>query len=159
MLTDTQCGRAVPTFGFRFGFVPIGGIPPLRREAELTTKSLISVVDDDEGCREAVASLVKSMGFAVETYRSAADFLASPSLPHTSCLIADVHMDGMSGVELHNHLMESGHEIPTILITAFPDDRIRARALASGVVCYLSKTQDDDVLVGCIRSALEQPQS
>jgi FixJ family two-component response regulator len=68
-------------------------------------------------------------------------------------------MDGMSGVELHNHLMDSGYKIPTILITAFPDDRIRARALASGVVCYLSKTEDDDGLLRCIRLALEQPQS
>lgn len=99
---------------------------------------------------------MKSLRFTVDAYRSAEDFLASPNLRRTSCLIADVHLEGMSGVELHSRLRGAGFAIPTILITAFPDDGVRARALASGVSCYLSKTHDEDVLLGCVRSALEQ---
>ena len=91
---------------------------------------LISVVDDDDESREAVAVLVKSLGFAVETFVSAADLLAWPRLRQTSCLIADVNMPGMTGVELHRSLVTLGHAIPTILITAYPDDAVRARAIA-----------------------------
>jgi FixJ family two-component response regulator len=118
---------------------------------------LISIVDDDDPFREAMTSLMKSLGFEVEAFSSAEAFLASPRLGSTSCLIADVHMPGMTGIELQRHLVASGRMIPVILITAYPDDNVRARALAAGVICYLSKTFDDDALLGFVRSALAQP--
>jgi len=117
---------------------------------------LISIVDDDESFREAMTSLMKSLGFEVEALLPAERFLASPCLGSTSCLIADVHMPAMSGIELHRQLVASGRVIPVILITAYPDDNVRARALAAGVICYLSKTFDDDALLGFVRSALVQ---
>jgi len=122
----------------------------------VVSQHLISIVDDDEAFREAMTSLMKSLGFEVEAFSSAAAFLASPRLPSTSCLIADVHMPGMTGVELHRHLVAAGRTIPVILITAYPDDNVRARALAAGVICYLSKTFDDDALLAFVRSALVQ---
>jgi FixJ family two-component response regulator len=122
----------------------------------VVSKYLISIVDDDESFREAMASLMKSVGFPVEAFSSAEEFLASTRLENTSCLIADVHMPGMTGIELHQRLVNSGHTIPMILITAYPDDNVRARASAAGVICYLSKTFDDDELLGYVRAALVQ---
>jgi FixJ family two-component response regulator len=118
------------------------------------SQHLISIVDDDEPFREAMTSLMKSLGFEVEAFSSAEAFLESPRLGNTSCLIADVHMPTMTGIDLHQQLVASGHTIPVILITAYPDDNVRARALAAGVICYLSKTFDDDALLGFVRSAL-----
>jgi FixJ family two-component response regulator len=126
------------------------------QEAGLPAKTLISVVDDDDDVREALAGLMKSRGFTVEAFPSAVDFLARPNLRDTSCLIADVHMPRMTGIELHRRLVESGYAIPTILITAYPDDSVRARALADGVICYLTKPCDEDGLLGCVRSALDR---
>ena len=97
---------------------------------------------------------MRSLGFNVEAYSSAADFLASPRLIETACLIADVHMPGMTGVELYRHLIEAGHAIPTILVTAYPNDVDRARALADGVVCYLRKPVDEKDLRRCIHAGL-----
>ena len=95
------------------------------------------------------------LGYSVEAFPSAASFLASPLLAETACLVADVHMPGMTGVELNKHLVDAGHRIPTILITAYPDDILRNRALKDGVVCYLSKPVDDERLERCIRSAIQ----
>ena len=91
----------------------------------------------------------------VEAFPSAADFLASPRLIETACLIADIHMPAMTGVELYRHLIEAGHTIPTILVTAYPDEVDRARALDDGVVCYLRKPVDEQHLIRCLRAALE----
>ena len=96
-----------------------------------------------------------SLGYAVEAFPSAADFLASPLLTSTACLVSDVQMPGMTGIELHRRLRNAGHRIPTILVTAYPDELTRHRALKEGVVCYLSKPVDDDHLERCLRSALE----
>ena len=117
-------------------------------------KPLISVVDDDESMREAMGGLMKSLGYAAEAFASAEEFLSSRQVPRTSCLIADVQMPGMTGLELHRHLVASGNKIPTILITAFPDDSARQRALSDGVVCYLSKPFDENELLACIRSSI-----
>ena len=122
--------------------------------AESSVKPRIAVVDDDDDSREAVAVLVKSLGFAVETFTCGDDFLAWPSLRQTSCLIADVNMPGMSGVELHARLAMVGFAIPTILITAYPDDAVRDRAIADGVIAYLAKPCSDVVLLDLVRSAL-----
>jgi len=119
-------------------------------------KPLISIVDDDESVREATKGLMKSLGFIAKTFSSAADFLTSRYLRRTACLIADVNMPGMTGPELHDRLRDLGSTIPTILITAYPDDNVRARALSAGVICYLRKPFDEDDLLVCIRSALVQ---
>lgn len=118
---------------------------------------LISIVDDDDASREAVAVLLYSLGFEVETFASPADFLAWPRLRHTSCLIADVHMPGMTGVELQRRLVALGHAVPTILITAYPDDAVRARAIADGAIAYLAKPCSDAVLLDLVRAALRAP--
>jgi len=126
------------------------------QEAGLPTKTLISIIDDDEDFREALQGLMTSMGFRVEAFSSALDFLARTNIRDTSCLIVDVHMPRMTGIELHRRLVESGYAIPTILITAYPDDSVRARALADGVICYLTKPCDEDALLGCVSTALER---
>jgi FixJ family two-component response regulator len=114
---------------------------------------LVSVVEDDRFFRESMGRLMRSLGFAVEAFSSAADFLASPRVVETACLIADVQMPAMTGVELHRHLVETGCEIPTILVTAYPNNVDRARALNDGVVCYLRKPIDENDLTRCLRAA------
>ena len=120
----------------------------------LKAKPHISVIDDDESMREAVKGLMKSLGYTAEAFASAEEFLSSRQVRRTSCLIADVQMPGMTGLELHRHLMASGKTIPTILITAYPDDRVRERALGDGVVCYLIKPFAEKDLLACIQSSL-----
>ena len=127
-----------------------------REMRDLPSKTLISIIDDDEDFRASIADLMQAMGFTIEAFSSAVDFLASPNVRHTSCLITDVHMPRMTGTELHSHLVGSGYDIPTILITAYPDDSARTRALGQGVVCYLSKPLDVEALFGCVRSALQR---
>src|SRR5262249_15253504 len=121
----------------------------------MTKRTLISVVEDDQPFRESMKKLMTVLGYTVEEYPSAADFLASPLLSETACLVSDVNMPGMTGVELHRHLIDAGYTIPTILVTAYPDDLVRKRALKDGVVCYLSKPVGDEHLERCLRSALE----
>jgi len=116
--------------------------------------TLISVVEDDQPFRESMRKLITLLGYTVEAFPSAASFLASPVLARTACLVADVNMPGMTGVQLHRHLADAGYTIPTILVTAYPDEVVRNRALKDGVVCYLSKPVDDDHLERCLRSAL-----
>jgi FixJ family two-component response regulator len=118
------------------------------------TQTLISVVDDDESMREAIRGLMKSLGYAAVAFASAEKFLSSCQIPRTSCLITDVQMPGITGLELHHRLLAAGKIIPTILITAYPDDSARERALGDGVVSYLSKPFDDNDLLTCIRSSL-----
>jgi FixJ family two-component response regulator len=116
-------------------------------------KPVISIVDDDETVRETTMDLFAAMGFVAVAFPSATDFLNSGQLHNTCCLIADVQMPGMTGIELHDHLAESGNAIPTILITAYPDDRDRSRALQAGVVSYLAKPFNYDDLLTCLRAA------
>jgi FixJ family two-component response regulator len=121
----------------------------------MLNRTLISIVDDDQPYRESIQKLIMLLGYTVEAFPSAADFLASRVLPETACLVTDVNMPGMTGVELHRHLVDAGYAIPTILVTAYPDEVVRDQALKDGVVCYLSKPVDDDYLERCLRSALE----
>jgi FixJ family two-component response regulator len=117
-------------------------------------KPLISLVEDDRFFRESMGRLMRSLGYRVEAFPSAADFLASPHLAETACLIADVHMPAMTGIELYRRLIDGGHAIPTILVTAYPNDIDRARALNDGVVCYLRKPVDEQNFIRCLRAAL-----
>lgn len=116
---------------------------------------LVSVVEDDPFFRESMKRLMRSLGYRVEGFPSAVDFLASPRVVETACLIADVHMPAMTGLELHRHLSDAGYAIPTILVTAYPDEDARARALRYGVICFLRKPIDDKRLVQCLRAALQ----
>jgi FixJ family two-component response regulator len=119
-------------------------------------KALISIVDDDESVREAMQGLMKSLGFAVEAFASAEEFLASDTRDHAACLITDMQMHGLTGLGLHDRLVASGSPVPTIMITAYPDERVRARALQAGVVCYLVKPFNESDLLTCIRSVLDR---
>jgi FixJ family two-component response regulator len=116
--------------------------------------SLVSIVEDDQFFRESIRRLLRSQGYSVEAFSSAADFLASPRLKETAVLITDVNMPAMTGIELYRHFIDTGHSIPTILVTAYPNDIDRARALDDGVVCYLRKPVSDEHLIRCLREAL-----
>jgi FixJ family two-component response regulator len=97
---------------------------------------------------------MRSLGYAVEVFPSGTDLLASPRLVETSCLIADVNMPAMTGLELYRHLIDAGYSIPTMLVTAYPNDADRARAKKDGVICYLRKPVDEKHLIRCLRAAL-----
>ncbi len=124
-------------------------------ETAMSKPTLISIVEDDQPFRELMRKLMTALGYTVEAFPSAADFLASPLLTATACLVSDVQMHGMTGIELHRHLMDAGYTIPTILVTAYPNEVARKRALKGGVVCYLCKPVDDEHLERCLRSALQ----
>ena len=114
----------------------------------------IAIVDDDESVREALVSLLRSVGFAVEAFPGAEAFLASPFRRRAALLITDMQMPGMSGLALHACVAASGEAIPTVLITAYPDDSLRVRARKAGVAGYLIKPFDEHVLLDCIHDAL-----
>jgi FixJ family two-component response regulator len=120
----------------------------------MAKRTLVSIVEDDDLFRESMRKLVTLLGYTVEAFASPADFLKSPLIAETDCLVADVQMPGMTGVELHKQLIEAGRRIPTILVTAYPNEAVRNRALKDGVVCYLPKPVDDDHLERCLVSAL-----
>src|SRR5215471_88031 len=117
-------------------------------------KILVSVVDDDRFFRESMSRLLRSLGYTADFFSSAALFLASPRLAETACLIADVQMPAMTGPELYRRLIDMGQAIPTILVTAFPNDVDRVRALKDGVMCYLRKPVEEDHLIRCVREAI-----
>lgn len=119
-------------------------------------KSRIAVVDDDEYVREALRGLLRSAGFGAETYGSAEEFLRSGGLEETECLILDVRMPGIGGVELRRYLELAGHDIPVVFITAHGDDSTRAQALGENVVGFLTKPFSDEALLEAIGRALGQ---
>ncbi|HTI01739.1 MAG TPA: response regulator [Acidisoma sp.] len=116
--------------------------------------AVISIVDNDISVREAVLGLMRATGFIAESFHSAEHFLRAGGPSRASCLIADMRMPGMSGLELQNHLAAAGTPIPTILITAFPDERDRECAKKNGAVCYLTKPFKDADLLACIEASL-----
>jgi FixJ family two-component response regulator len=117
-------------------------------------RPLVAIVDDDESIRETTKDLLESAGLAAATFASAALLLNSRRLNSISCLVTDVRMPQMSGLDLHQHLVASNHAIPTILITAYPDDRVREQALKAKVVCCLAKPFAAEELLACIRRAM-----
>ena len=117
---------------------------------------MISIIDDDEAVRVATESLVRSLGFGASTFASAEEFLTSTRLRETSCVITDVHMPGMTGVELQTHLLAQGHNLPMIFITAFPEERTRQRVNAAGAIGFLSKPFDGGAMIQCIDRALSR---
>ena len=122
---------------------------------QLRDVTVISIIDDDESIRNGTLRLVRSLGFIGHAFPSAQAFLVSGQLIETSCLISDIHMPEMSGIQLHDALRAHGYDIPIIFITAFPDEKIRAQALAQGAVCFLDKPFEGEVLARCINSALK----
>lgn len=117
---------------------------------------VISVIDDDESVRTALSNLVGSFGYLVHAFASAEAFLQSPQLDASSCVIADVRMSGMSGVELQSRLRSEDNLLPFIFITAVPEEAIRARALRDGAICFLTKPLDEDVLIRCLCAAMPE---
>jgi FixJ family two-component response regulator len=116
---------------------------------------LISIVEDDDLFLDSMIRLLRSLGYTVAAFSSAASFLASRSLDATACLITDINMPSMTGWELYARLVELGHKIPTILVTAYPNEAARSRALKDGIVCYLRKPFDDNDLADCVHKAIE----
>jgi FixJ family two-component response regulator len=116
---------------------------------------MISIVDDDKSVREATERLVRSLGYATATFASAEEFLVSGRLGDTACLITDVQMPGMSGVDLQSHLTAHGHCPPAIFVTAYPEASVRARALDAGAFGFLSKPFSAESLIACLDRALE----
>jgi FixJ family two-component response regulator len=134
----------------------VGSRSPRQERIALSKLPLIAIIDDDASVRATTDSLVRSLGYVVYTFASAADFLRSNRLDDLSCVIADVQMPGMSGVELQAHLLAQGNRVPFIFFTAFPDEQIRARALKAGAICYLTKPFDGDSLVQGLQVALKK---
>ena len=107
---------------------------------------VISIIDDDASVRAALGSLVRSLGFTARTFESAESFLDSPDLAQTSCIVTDIQMPGMSGLDLQDRLQAAGNAIPTVFITAFPEEHVRARAEAGGAIGFFPKPFDGQAL-------------
>jgi FixJ family two-component response regulator len=117
---------------------------------------VVMIVDDDESIRRAARRLIKSYGFPVETFASAEDFLSSGRLHETACLVLDVQMPGLNGLELQSRLITDGHQVPIIFITAFNDENARAQALKAGALGYLVKPFEEADLLTAINVALRR---
>jgi FixJ family two-component response regulator len=130
-------------------FVPVSG------RTALSTFRVISVIDDDASVRAATNNLLKSHGYTVHTFASAEEFLASAQLNDTSCVIADVQMSVMSGLDLLTFMRAQGRHAPFIFITAFPDENVRVRALKAGAIGFLAKPFAGPALMKCLDVALE----
>ena len=118
---------------------------------------VISIIDDDPSVREATDGLVRSLGYRSVTFASAEDFLQSDRIAETSCLITDVQMPGLSGVELQTALIARGSRMPIIFITAYPEERVRRSVLDAGAVGFLSKPFDEARLIEHLQAALGGP--
>jgi FixJ family two-component response regulator len=115
---------------------------------------MISIVDDDESVREATKGLVRSLGYDAAAFASAEEFLSSDRLNDTVCVVTDVQMPGLSGIELQSRLAEEGHRIPIIFITAYPEERVRGRAQKAGAFGFFDKPFDEDLFIGCLNRAV-----
>lgn len=118
--------------------------------------AMIAIIDDDDEVRVATENLVRSYGLDAHTFSSAEAFLESAALDETACLITDVQMPGMSGIDLQNALQRRGCDVPMIFITAFPEERLRRQAVASGALGFLTKPFDTRALMACVDTALER---
>jgi FixJ family two-component response regulator len=123
----------------------------------LSALSVISVIDDDASVRAATDNLLSSHGYLVDTFASAEEFLQSTRPNESSCVIADVQMAAMSGLDLLTHMRAMGYVAPFIFITAFPEESVRARALKAGAICFLAKPFAAPALISCLEAALKRP--
>ena len=124
---------------------------------DLAPARVISIVDDDKSFREAMARLVRSLGHSVATFDSAEQFLSSDRLQHTACLICDVRMPRMSGIQLQRELLATRRLFPVIFVTAHATGSTRAEALAAGALAFLSKPCNEDTLIAFLDQALRGP--
>jgi FixJ family two-component response regulator len=122
----------------------------------LSTVSVVAVIDDDASVRTATDNLLCSHGYLVDTFASAEEFLQSARLSDSACVIADVQMPAMSGLDLLTHMRTQGYAAPFIFITAFPEESVRARALRAGAICFLAKPFAGPTLINCVESALNR---
>jgi len=125
----------------------------------LSKFSVISVIDDDASVRAATNNLLSSHGYLVHTFASAEEFLQSACLNDSSCVIADVQMSAMSGLDLLTHMRAQGNAAPFVFITAFPEDSVRARALKAGAVGFLAKPFAGTALINCVEAAVNRHHS
>ena len=116
---------------------------------------MIAIVDDDDAVREAMKFLMRSLGYHASTFGSADEFLNSEQVDDTSCLITDVQMPGLSGLDLQDRLIAGGHRIPIIFITGYPDENVRIRAMKAGALAFLTKPINPDHLVDHLEKALK----
>ena len=123
---------------------------------DLTTEPVISVIDDDESVRTAIRNLLVSLGYIVHVFASAEAFLQSAQLQNSRCVIVDVRMPGMSGIELQARVRAEANRVPFVFISAAPEESIRTRALEDGAVCFLTKPFDEDILIKCLDAAVKQ---
>jgi FixJ family two-component response regulator len=121
----------------------------------IVLKAVVSVIDDDELVRNSIQSLLQSLGYNVHTFASAEEFLTSQQLHQTSCVISDVQLPGLSGIEFEALLRTEGYHIPVILITGHPDERVRDRAMRAGAASFLSKPISEANLTRCLDRALK----
>ena len=135
------------------GAAAFAGAFPATRSI-LSTRSIISVVEDDASVRASMNNLLRSLGYVVHTFRSAEEFLGSACLNDTSCVISDVQMSPMNGLELLANVRIRGYAAPFIFITAFPDEQVRASALKAGAACFLAKPFAMPKLIACLDAAL-----
>lgn len=126
----------------------------VKTRAEMPDQPLVAVVDDDKSIRNALQDLLKAEGFATAIFEDAESFLASTYRGRARCLVADMRMPGMSGLELHQALVALGYGIATVIITGHPEEPTRALAREAGITCYLSKPFEPDDLLECVREAL-----
>ena len=117
---------------------------------------MISIIDDDQFVRESTADLISSLGHEALIFDSGEQFLASGCLKDTACIITDLHMPGMSGLDLQSRLLAGGHRTPVIFITAYPQDAARSRAINAGAVAFLTKPFDESALIGSLETALKR---
>jgi FixJ family two-component response regulator len=145
-LTDTKAGWTGIEQGYN-----ILAMPP-----NLQTSPVITIIDDDHSVLVATQLLVSSFGFETRVFASAEDFLRSSNLDETACLISDINMPRVTGIELQRMLRSQGRDLPTILMTAFSNENVKSQAIAGGAVCFLLKPFDAKTLLGCIKNALSR---
>ena len=116
---------------------------------------MISIVDDDAWARSGLVDLILSLGYEVRAFESAEQFIQSNSISDTACLITDLNMPGLSGLDLQSHLRRQGHRTPVVFVTAYPNEKHRAQALADGAVGFLTKPFDETSLIACLTNAIQ----
>ena len=119
------------------------------------SQGMIAIVDDDDVVRGAMKSFLRSLGYNVSTFGSAEEFLNSEQVDDTSCVVTDLHMPGLSGLDLQDRLIAAGHRFPIIFLTAYPDEDVRMRAMKAGALAFLSKPFNADHLIGHLVKALK----
>ena len=126
---------------------------------EMSERPLVAVVDDDPSIRKATQDLLKAAGYAPVTFEDAESFLAWTGRASAACVVADMRMPGMTGLQMYQALVATGHGIPTVIVTAHPEDVAQARAREAGITCYLIKPFAPDELLECVQEALAKPRT